>query len=369
MKIGYSLNDDDCNDNVSWMNVGLTCSGSCTETIILYVDNDRDGYGSDEEVEVCLQTQTPAYLVGNNEDCDDTNPLMTLTCTFECTETVTLYKDSDLDGYGDPNHSIERCEDEDIPVGYTDNNEDCDDTNPLANTGSTIVECIECTEKVNYYRDLDGDEHGKGTSIERCKGSEKPTGYADNNNDCNDENSRIYQEPCKDCVPNNTNNPPNVNPRNGLLSREGFDKLKDELEGYRSMPYDDKTGKTITKWVKGATIGIGHLIYEEDWDTFKDGIDVDEGYNLFNADSHRFYDALATIQGGNLTQNQFDALFMFAFNIGDSGFENSSAKKFLDDCHDSNTYTSLENAMKAFNNGGVLDGRRNTEWEIFTNGY
>lgn len=32
------------------------------------------------------------------------------------------------------------------------------------------------------------------------------------------------------------------------------------IESFRNKPYDDQTGTGISSWVKGATIGYGHLI-------------------------------------------------------------------------------------------------------------
>ncbi|SEN77526.1 type VI secretion system secreted protein VgrG, partial [Nitrosomonas marina] len=43
------------------------------------------------------------------------------------------------------------------------------------------------------------------------------------------------------------------------LSEKGIEFLK-SIETFRSKPYDDQTGENITQWVKGATIGYGHLI-------------------------------------------------------------------------------------------------------------
>jgi hypothetical protein len=43
------------------------------------------------------------------------------------------------------------------------------------------------------------------------------------------------------------------------ISKQGINLLK-YIEKLRTKPYDDQTGKKITAWVEGATIGYGHLI-------------------------------------------------------------------------------------------------------------
>ncbi|EJW1430094.1 lysozyme, partial [Campylobacter jejuni] len=43
------------------------------------------------------------------------------------------------------------------------------------------------------------------------------------------------------------------------LSNDGQNLLKN-IEKLRLKPYNDQNGKEITSYVKGATIGYGHLI-------------------------------------------------------------------------------------------------------------
>lgn len=52
------------------------------------------------------------------------------------------------------------------------------------------------------------------------------------------------------------------------FSTKGQDLLK-KIESLRLNPYDDQTGKDISAWVKGATIGYGHLILQNEWDVYK----------------------------------------------------------------------------------------------------
>ena len=56
---------------------------------------------------------------------------------------------------------------------------------------------------------------------------------------------------------------------NGVNLLAGIEKLA-------LKPYDDQTSKEITSWVKGATIGYGHLISKDDWDSYKNGLSKED---------------------------------------------------------------------------------------------
>ena len=96
---GYSSTDD-CNDN----------DPSVHEPILYYVDTDKDGFGSNVTVWLCSSVAPEGYAT-NNSDCDDNK---------------ILYADNDGDGLGsgDP-----------VACGV-ENNDDCDDSNPIALTAS-----------------------------------------------------------------------------------------------------------------------------------------------------------------------------------------------------------------------------------------
>ena len=72
-----------------------------------------------------------------------------------------------------------------------------------------------------------------------------------------------------------------------------------------------------------------------------------------------------------LTQNQFDALVIFVFNIGINSFKNSSVVKIING--EKTNYKGLEDAWKAWNKsqGRVMQGlnnRRNAEYKLYTQG-
>ncbi len=178
-----------------------------------------------------------------------------------------------------------------------------------------------------------------------------------------------------DCVENKTTNAPVVEPSKGTISQEGIDLLKG-IERLSLIPYDDKTKKRLTEWNKHATIGYGHLISESEFDKYKDGITELEAEALFKKDIDIEVGSLRQMRY-NLTQNQFDAILIFSYNIGGKskgGFDKSSARKLLEDCEDEGSnYNSLEKAWKVFNKqeGVTLPGlqnRRNAEWNIFVKG-
>jgi GH24 family phage-related lysozyme (muramidase) len=177
------------------------------------------------------------------------------------------------------------------------------------------------------------------------------------------------------CVENNTSNTPDLNPSTGQISQDGVNLLKG-IEELSLFPYDDKTSLRLTKWNKHATIGYGHLIREFEFDEYKNGITELEAEALFKKDIDIEVGSLRQMSY-NLTQNQFDALLIFSYDIGGQlkgGFDKSSARKMLEDCDDDGSnYGNLQDAWKSFNKqGGIilrgLQNRRNAEWNIFANG-
>ncbi len=109
----------------------------------MYVDIDRDGFGAPGPGK-----KVPSGSSGyawNRTDCDDHDrdvyPGASETCndedddcdgeTDEGLPQSLLYRDADLDGYGDPADSRSRCE----AVGWADNGEDCLHTDEGTNPG------------------------------------------------------------------------------------------------------------------------------------------------------------------------------------------------------------------------------------------
>lgn len=154
-----------------------------------------------------------------------------------------------------------------------------------------------------------------------------------------------------------------------ILSSRCMDLLA-ELEGFRDKPYDDQTGAEISHWVKGATIGYGHLIGQDEWERYKSGITKLQGEKLFLDDLWHFVPGVNNRITANVSQNQFDALVILAFNIGLNNFESSSVLRLVNNPSVNTNYQSLEAAWKAWNKsqGRVMNGlvnRRNVEWDLY----
>ena len=177
---GYVADDRDCNDTDATINLLRTW----------YADSDNDGYGnSSENLQSC---EKPEGYVLDNTDCDDSNkniyPEAIEICDGldndcdgeideDATEMAIWYADTDGDGFGDPDVSLESCEQ---PEGYVADNTDCDDTNASINP------------ELIWYADSDTDGYGDpNNSLKSCV---QPAGYVTDNTDCDDTNSTIYPD-------------------------------------------------------------------------------------------------------------------------------------------------------------------------------
>jgi type VI secretion system secreted protein VgrG len=157
---------------------------------------------------------------------------------------------------------------------------------------------------------------------------------------------------------------------NFQISGQGLSLLK-SIEQLRLKPYDDQSGKQITSWCKGATIGYGHLIVRDDWEKYSQGLDEAAANALFITDLSPFVKAVSSKVTASLSQNQFDALVIFVYNIGIDGFSSSSVLKLVNDPTARIGHKDLESAWKAWNKSqGVVNAglanRRNAEWRIFS---
>ena len=156
------------------------------------------------------------------------------------------------------------------------------------------------------------------------------------------------------------------------FSAKGVNLLK-SIEELATKPYDDQTGRDITTWVEGATIGYGHLISNAEWPKYKDGITEAQALSLFQADLSPFVNTVKTKVKAQITQNEFDAMVFLAFNIGQQAFSDSSVLKLVNNPNAVTAYSGLEAAWKAWNksqgvvNNGLVN-RRQAEWNIYSKG-
>ncbi len=135
---GYVANSTDCNDALAAVNPGATelcnsaddnCSGAADEGLTFtnyYADVDGDSYGAGAATSACSQ---PVGYVQNNTDCNDANSAINPTTAW--------YLDADSDGYGAGTATI-ACS---APMGMVANNTDCNDLSSAVNPGATEI-CI-----------------------------------------------------------------------------------------------------------------------------------------------------------------------------------------------------------------------------------
>ena len=136
-------------------------------------------------------------------------------------------------------------------------------------------------------------------------------------------------------------------------SQEGLELIK-KFEGCKLKSYKCPAGV----W----TIGYGHTedIKEDDI------VSPEEANKLLRADVFKFEEYVTDNVIVNLTQNQFDALVAWTFNLGVGNLRNSTMLKKLNNAD----YTSVPFEMKRWNKAGgkTLDGlvrRRQAESLLF----
>ncbi len=175
-------------------------TGPTGDTGTATVDADQDGYDS-------------------SIDCDDDNPAINPSATEVCDQVdndcdgaidegllQSFYQDADLDGYGNPSVIVEACE---LGEGVSDNPDDCDDTIASVNPGADelcndrdddcdeLVDEDDAADAPTWYADLDHDLYGDpALGKTSC---DQPEGYADNGDDCNDDDDTINPSATEVC--------------------------------------------------------------------------------------------------------------------------------------------------------------------------
>ena len=215
--IGYVGNGNDCNDNAANINTAAAefcnqiddnCNNQIDEGVqqLFYADADADTFGN--LISTILACTLPSGFVTNNLDCNDNNqniyPAASEICNYiddNCNGVsdegvqVLFYNDQDADGFGGSSPTALACS---APAGYSDNSNDCNDSNaniyPGANELCNLID-DNCNTLVDegalqtYYLDSDGDSFGtSGVTSLACS---QPFGYSTNNIDCNDSDAGI----------------------------------------------------------------------------------------------------------------------------------------------------------------------------------
>jgi hypothetical protein len=184
------------------------CDGEIDEGVLLdfYTDADGDGFGDPATVVgACAEGEDQ---VANGADCDDSNAEVFPDAVELCDGLdndcdgaaddgvmVTVYTDTDGDGYGDPTTATEACGD---APGTSEVAGDCDDGDPAVNPDGVEVcneqddDCDGETDEgttTTYYVDVDGD--GWGLSSATTEACATPEGYADQPGDCDDASAEV----------------------------------------------------------------------------------------------------------------------------------------------------------------------------------
>ncbi len=205
--VGPSACGDDCNDAARGAHPGATevcngadddCDGRIDEgvTVTVYRDADGDGRGvASEPIAACAETS--GYSV-HDDDCDDTSalrsPVLPEVCDGidnDCDGTpdpadgagvAPWYRDSDGDGFGDPELSVLSCAVP--PGGYSLLGTDCDDAAAAIHPGQA-ERCNGIDDDCNGRADFalgagdTEDDDGDGSTDVRCTPTPMPA-------DCDD---------------------------------------------------------------------------------------------------------------------------------------------------------------------------------------
>jgi hypothetical protein len=226
---GYALTNDDCDDTEpnTYPDALELCDGDDNDCdgdiddglreITFYADADQDGYGTNDRAGRVKACAPPDGFAENNADCDDDDPLSYTGADEFCDgkdndcdgaiddadldlndDSAPLwYLDTDRDGYGDPDRSIQRCEG--LP-GLVANDLDCNDSDPSISPDAQEVcdgldndcdgytddsdDSLDITGQRTWYADLDLDGFGDANNTTvTCL---VPWFHTDNDLDCDD---------------------------------------------------------------------------------------------------------------------------------------------------------------------------------------
>lgn len=161
-----------------------------------------------------------------------------------------------------------------------------------------------------------------------------------------------------------SNSPINLIDPWGLLelSTNGL-KFIAKFEGFLGLPYNNVANN--------ATIGFGHLLHygpvtKADKSRYKKCISEEDALKLLKQDTKVAVDATNRLVKVSLTQNQFDAIVSFTYNVGQGNLSKSNLLTKLN----KKEYDAIASELIKWNKAGgiVIPGltyRRNAEAELF----
>jgi lysozyme len=148
-----------------------------------------------------------------------------------------------------------------------------------------------------------------------------------------------------------------------------FFEFVEQEEGREKFSYPDSNGK--------ATIGIGHLLTASELSSgkilingvpvkYREGLTDKQIDDLLLQDMSKARRYVRTFVKAPLTQNQFNALVSFTFNVGTNAFSSSTLLKNLN----AEMYSSIPTQMRRwkYDDGKVVQGlinRREHEIELW----
>jgi lysozyme len=152
------------------------------------------------------------------------------------------------------------------------------------------------------------------------------------------------------------------------MSEHGLDLLK-QWEGFESKVYKDSAGL--------ATIGVGHLLTKSKLSPgtivingvpvqYAAGLSDQQVLDLLSQDVNPASQTVTTNVNVTLSQNQFDALTSFTFNVGGGAFTGSTLLKLLNQ----GQYDQVPDQLRRWNKAGgkVVQGlvnRRENEIKLW----
>ena len=203
---GYVAYGGDCDDSDAAYNPGAVES-DCTDPADYncdgstgYSDLDGDGWAACEDCDdgdAAIRPDGSELCNGVDDDCDGDID------EDSAADAATWYQDGDGDGYGDAASTVVAC---DEPSGYSADATDCDDTDAAVSpAGAERCNGVDddCDGDVDegvqdtFHDDADGD--GWGDAAVTTTACDLPSGYADNDGDCDDSDAAVSPDGVEQC--------------------------------------------------------------------------------------------------------------------------------------------------------------------------